>query len=145
MARETDSNANATEAAANAGERTVAEIAKAGQRAGASAAKAGEKAVAETANRFDIAFRTYGGAMEVAFKAAQDYNTKLIQAFQTNAEANLQLGQTLMQTRSPTDFIATMSKTLRERTDLIAGQTRELAALRQQATRSMIEAMTPGR
>lgn len=141
MERETDNAANPTEAAAKAGEGVFTEMTK----AGVSAGKAGERVGAETAERFQTVYKAYSGVVEAALQAVQDYNTKLVQVFRTNAEANLQLGQTLMQTRSPTEFIETMSKSMRERTDLIAGQTKELAALRLQATRSMIEAMSAGR
>jgi hypothetical protein len=119
MAREADSATNATEAAAKAGERNATDI----------------------ADRMANASKIYGAAMGVTFKAVQDYNTKLAQVFQTNAVANLRLGQTLMQTRSPADFVETMSKSVRERTELIAGQTKELAALGQEVARSPIEAI----
>ena len=134
MARETDNFANATEAAAKAGERAAAET-----------TKAGEKFAAETADRIENASKAYGAAMGAALKAVQDYNVKLVQVFQTNAEANLRLGQTLMQTRSPTDFVETVSKSVRERTELITEQTKELAALGQEAARCAIEAIAPVR
>jgi hypothetical protein len=38
-----------------------------------------------------------------------------------------------------------MSKSVRERTDLVTEQARELAALGQEAARCAIEAITPGR
>ena len=38
-----------------------------------------------------------------------------------------------------------ISATMRERTDLIAGQTKELAAIRQEAARCMVQAIAPGR
>ena len=91
------------------------------------------------ADQVEGASKTYGAAMGATFKAMQDYNSKLVQVFQTNAEANLQLGQMLMQIRSPADFIETMSKSVRERTELIAGQTKELAALGQETARCAIE------
>jgi hypothetical protein len=145
MARETDDVANAIEAAAHAGEKVATETTRAGERAGVSAAKAGEKVAAETADRIESASKAYGAAMGAAFKAVQDYNAKIVQVFQTNAEANLRLGQALMQTRSPGDFVETMSKSVRERTELIAGQAKELAALGQEAARCTIETIAPGR
>ena len=155
MARETDNFANATEAAAKAGERVAAETTKAGEKAGASALQAGEKAgasavqagekfAAETADRIENASKAYGAAMGAALKAVQDYNVKLVQVFQTNAEANLRLGQALMQTRSPADLVETMGKSIRERTDLATEQAKELAALGQEAARCTIEAIAPG-
>ena len=142
MSRETVNAANATEAAAKTGERIAAETTKAGATAGASAAKAGERFTAEMADRVDHASKAYGDAMGATFKAVQDYGAKLVQIFQTNAEANLRLGQTLMQIRSPSDFIETMSKSVRERTDLVTEQAKELASLGQQAARCAIEAIS---
>ena len=150
MARETDNLANAADAAARAGEKAaadatkfVAETAKSGERAGEAAIQGGEALASATAERADAAAKAAGGAMDAAFKAMQDYNAKLIQVFQSNAEANIQLGQTLMQARSPTDVVETVSRSLRERTDLIVGQTKELAALRQEATRCVMQAIAP--
>ena len=145
MARETVNVANATEAAAKAGERFVTDATRTSQWAGESAAKAGKEVAAEMADRIENASKAYGAAMEATFKAVQDYNTKLVQVIQTNAEANLRLGQTLMQIRSPSDFIETMSKSVRERTDLVTEQAKELASLGQQAARCAIEAIAPGR
>ena len=142
MARETVNVANATEAAAKAGERFATETTRTGEWAGAAAANVGERVATETADRIDKASKAYGAAMGATFKAVQDYNTKLIQVFQTNAEANLRLGQTLMQIRSPSDFIETMSKSVRERTDLVTEQAKELASLGQQAARCAIEAIS---
>jgi 3-oxoacyl-[acyl-carrier-protein] synthase III len=50
-----------------------------------------------------------------------------------------------MQISSPADFVKTMSKSVRERTELIARQTKELAALGQQAARRAIEEIASGR
>ncbi|RBP02542.1 phasin protein [Roseiarcus fermentans] len=156
MAQEVDNAANATEQAAN----VVAETAKAGEAAGERAAKAGkryavetakaggqagrvgERFVADTAERIESASRTYGGAVEAVFKAVQDYNAKLLQIFQSNAEANLRLGQTLMQARSPADFVETMGRAMRDGVELVAGQAKDLAAIRRDAARRVMEAMT---
>ncbi len=134
MARETDYSANATEA-----------LTKAGVKVAAEATKAGEGVATETADRIENASKGYGATMGAALKAVQDYNTKLLQVFQINAAANLRLRQTLSQTRSPTDFVEAMRQSLRERTELIVGQTKELAALGQEATRRAIEAVARGR
>ena len=82
--------------------------------------------------------------METAFKAAQDYNSKLVEVFETNA-ANLRLSRTLMQIRSPSDFVETMGRSIRERTELLTGQTKELVALGQEAARRAVEAVTARR
>ena len=145
MARETVNVANATEAAAKAGERFVTDTTRTGQWAGESAAKAGEKVATETADRIEKASKAYGAAMEATFKAVQDYNTKLVQMIQTNAEANLRLGEALMQIRSPADLVETMGRSVRERAELVSGQSREFAALGQEAARRAIEAIASNR
>lgn len=137
--------ANAGQSAAEAGERLADETTKAGERAGASAAAAGERIAADMADRIGDASRAYGPALEAAFTAARDYNAKLIQIIQMNAEANLRLGRSLMHTRTPTDFADTIGRSVRERTELIAWQAKELAALGQEATRRTIEAFSPRR
>jgi hypothetical protein len=155
MARQPENAVNAAEAAMNAGEHAVSEATKAGERFADDtikmggkfadeATKLGERAVAETADRIEKASTAYGSAMEAALRAVQGYNTKLIDIFRTNTDSNIRLAQTLMQTRSPGEFIEAMGKSVRERVDLIADQTRELAALSQEATRRAIEAVAPG-
>ena len=114
---------------AQASENLSAETTVLTGRFGAAATNAGERLATGPLRR------QYGSAMEAAFKAAQDYNRKLLEVFQTNAEANLRLGQALMQNPSPGDNVAAAGRSVRERADLIAGQTRELAALGQEAAR----------
>ena len=58
----------------------------------AAAAKLGENMAAQLANAANV----YGGAYAGSFKAVQDYQAKLLHFFQTNAEANMQLAQKLM-------------------------------------------------
>ncbi|HTR13157.1 MAG TPA: phasin family protein [Roseiarcus sp.] len=106
----------------------VAEAAK-------TASKPAEEMMANAANAF-------GGAMGATFKAVQDYQAKLMHFFQQNAEANMQLSQKLMQTRSPSDFVEAMSGHLRERASLISEQAKELASLGQEASRKAMESMT---
>ena len=91
----------------------------------AAAAKLGENMAAQLANAANV----YGGAYAGSFKAVQDYQAKLLQFFQTNAEANVQLAQKLMTIRSPSDFIETVSSHMRERAAAIGDQAKELAAL----------------
>ena len=81
------------------------------------------------------------GALEASLKAAQDYQAKLVQCFQANAEANLQLAQKLTQARSPTDFVETMTSHMRERVAIMTEQVKELAAVSQAAMRSGIDAL----
>src|SRR5271157_6556948 len=105
----------------------------------AAAAKIGENVAAQFANAANL----YGGAFAGPFKAVQDYQTKLVQFFQSNAEANMQLAQKLMQLRSPSDFIETVSSHMRERAAAIGEQTKELAALGQEAAKKAVESLTP--
>src|SRR5271165_5363907 len=88
------------------------------------AAKMGENVASQFAN----AANAYGGAFSGSWKAMQDYQAKLLQFFQSNAEANMQLAQKMMQIRSPSDFVETVSSHMRERAVAIGDQAKELAA-----------------
>src|SRR5271169_334961 len=105
----------------------------------ADAAKVSESVAAQFANAANL----YGGAFTGSFKAVQDYQTKLVQFFQSNAEANMQLAQKLMQIRSPSDFIETVSSHMRERAAAIGEQAKELAALGQETAKKAVESLTP--
>jgi hypothetical protein len=103
----------------------------------AAAAKMGENMAAQLQNAANL----YGGAFAGSFKAVQDYQTKLLHFFQTNAEANMQLAQKLMTTRSPSDFIETVSSHMRERAAAIGEQAKELAALGQEAAKKAMDSL----
>jgi hypothetical protein len=103
----------------------------------AAAAKLGENMAAQLANAANV----YGGAYAGSFKAVQDYQAKLLQFFQTNAEANVHLAQKLMTTRSPSDFIETVSSHMRERAAAISDQAKELAALGQETAKKAMDSL----
>ncbi len=103
----------------------------------AAAAKLGENVADQLTNAANV----YGGAFSGSFKAVQDYQTKLLHFFQTNAEANVQLAQKLMMTRSPSDFIETVSSHMRERAAAIGDQAKELAALGQEAAKKALDSL----
>ncbi len=103
----------------------------------AAAAKIGENMAAHLASAANV----YGGAFAGSLKAVQDYQAKLLQFFQTNAEANMQLAQKLMTTRSPSDYIETVSSHMRERAAAIGDQAKELAALGQEATKKAMDSL----
>ena len=84
----------------------------------------------------------YGGAFSASFKTAQDYQTKLMQFFQTNAEANVRFTQRLMETKSPADFVELLSSHLRDRAVAMGEQARELASMGQEASRAAMESLT---
>ena len=84
-----------------------------------------------------------GGAFSGSFKAVQDYQAKLLQNFQANAEANMQLAQKLMSIRSPSEFIETVSSHMRERAAAIGEQAKELSTLGQEAAKKAVELLTP--
>ena len=69
------------------------------------------------------------------------YQTKLLQFFQTNAEANMHLAQKLMTTRSPSDFIETVSSHMRECAAAIGDQAKELATLGQEAAKKAVDSL----
>ena len=103
----------------------------------AAAAKLGENVAAQLASAANV----YGGAFAGSFKAVQDYQTKLLHFFQTNAESNVQLAQKLMTIRSPSDFIETVSSHMRERAAAIGDQAKELAALGQEAAKTAMDSL----
>jgi hypothetical protein len=103
----------------------------------AAAAKIGENMAAQLASAANV----YGGAFAGSFKAVQDYQTKLLHFFQTNAEANMHLAQKLMTTRSPSDFIETVSSHMRERAAAIGDQAKELASLGQEAAKKAMDSL----
>jgi len=103
----------------------------------AAAAKMGESMAAQLQNAANL----YGGAFAGSLKAVQEYQTKLLQFFQSNAEANMQLAQKLMQVRSPSDYIETVSSHMRERAAAIGDQAKELAALGQEAAKKAMDSL----
>jgi len=105
------------------------------------AAKTASKSAEEMATQMASAANAYGGAMGATLKAMQDYQAKLMHFFQQNAEANLQLGQKLLQSRTPSDFVETMSAHMRERATMMSEQAKELASLGQEASRKAMESL----
>ena len=103
----------------------------------ASAANFGENVAAQLANAANM----YGGAFAGSLKAVQDYQAKLLQFFQANAEANMSLAQKLMQVRSPSDYIETVSSHMRERAAAIGDQAKELASLGQEAAKKEMDSL----
>ncbi|HKN30132.1 MAG TPA: phasin family protein [Roseiarcus sp.] len=114
---------------------------KAGEKVTKEAAAQAENAGKAASGALLSAGRAATGALEAPLKAVQDYQAKLVQCFQANAEANLQLAQKLAQIRSPADFVETMTSHMRERVALMTAQAKELAALSQEATRSAVDAL----
>jgi hypothetical protein len=130
MAREKETPADVSAAAMKAGENVTKEATAQAEKAGRAASGA-----------FEASGRAATGVFEASIKAMQNYQAKLVQCFQANAEANLQLAQKLTQTRSPSDFVETMSSHMRERVALMTEQAKELAALSQEAARSAVDAL----
>ena len=102
------------------------------------ASKAGE----EMASQMAKAANAYGGALGASFQAVQEYQAKLVQFFQANAEANLHFGQKVMQSKSPSDFVEAMTSHMRERAAMIGEQAKELASLGQEASRKAMEQLS---
>ena len=112
------------------------------EKTAANATSAASKAVTDVASQFANAANVYGGAFAASFKAAQDYQTKLMQFVQANAEANVRFTQRLMETRSPSDFVELVTAHMRDRAVAAGEQARELASLGQEASRAAMESMT---
>ena len=129
MARENETPADVSAAATKAGERVTKEATAQGEN------------VSKASGAFEAASKAATGALEASLKGVQDYQAKLVQCFQANAEANLQLAEKLTQTHSPSEFIETMTSHMRERVALMTEQAKELAALSQEATQSAVDAL----
>jgi hypothetical protein len=104
----------------------------------AQATKIGEAISSQIAN----AAGAYGGAFAGTVKALQEYQSKLLHFVQENTAANVQLTQKMLQPRSPSEFVEFLSTHLRERATTIAEQTKELAALGQEAAKKAAESLT---
>jgi hypothetical protein len=111
------------------------------QKSASDAAYAAGKAATDTMSQFANAANIYGGALSASFKAAQDYQTKLMQFVQANAEANVRFTQRLMETRSPSDFVELVTSHMRDRAVAMGEQAKELAGLGQEASRAAMETM----
>lgn len=141
MARENETSADLSAAATKAGEKVARETAAQTENVGRAASGVFELSGRAASGAFEASGRAATSAFEASVKATQDYQAKLVQCFQANAEANLQLAQKLTQSRSPADFVETMSSHMRERVGLMTEQAKELAALSQEATRSVVDAL----
>ena len=137
MARETEMTSDVSAAATKSGEKVTKEATAQAE----NVSKAASGALEASGKAAAGAFENATGALEASLKGAQDYQAKLVQCFQANAEANLQLAQKLTQTRSPTDFVETMTSHMRDRIGLMTEQAKELAAVSQAATRSAVDAL----
>lgn len=145
MAREKETPADLPGVAMKAGEKVTKEATAQAENAGKAATGAFESSSRAAGGAFEASGRAATGVLEASMKGVQDYQAKLVQCFQANAEANLQLAQKLAQTHSPTDFVETMSSHMRERVALMTEQAKELAALSQEVTRTAVNALAQPR
>jgi phasin len=83
-------------------------------------------------------------SLSTAVKGAQDYNSKLIEFAQTNAEAAFEFAQQLSDVKSPSDFIELSTDHSRKQFETLAEQTKELAALAQKVTLATVEPLKTG-
>jgi hypothetical protein len=141
MARENETPADVSAAATKAGETVTKEATAQAENVSRAASGAFETSGRVASGAFENVGKAATGALEASLKAVQDYQAKLVQFFQANAEANLQLAQKLTQAKSPSDFVETMTSHMRERIALMTEQAKELAALSQEATRSTVDAL----
>jgi hypothetical protein len=140
MVRENERAADLSAAATKAGEKVTKEAAAQAENAGRAASGAFEESGRAASGALEQSGRAANGMIEASVKGVQDYQTKVVQIFQANAQANLELAQKLIQVRSPADFIETMSTHIRERTGWMTEQAKELASLGQEATRNAVDA-----
>ena len=140
MARENET-ASDVPAATKSREKVTKEATVQAENVSKAASGAFEASGKAATGAFEDAGRAATGVLEASLKAAQDYQAKVVQCFQANAEANLQFAQKLTQTRTPTGFIETMTSHMRDRVGLMTEQVKELAAVGQAAMRSGVDAL----
>ena len=99
-----------------------------------------EKVSAVTAEANDLAKNSFS----TAIKGAQDYNAKVIEFAQANAEASLDFVQKLSGVKSPSDFIELSTDHSRKQFETLTEQTKELAALAQKVTLATVEPLKTG-
>jgi phasin len=79
-----------------------------------------------------------------AAKGAQDYNNKIIEFARTNTNAAFDFLQQLSGVKSPSEFMELSTAHARKQFEILAEQTKELAALAQKVTVATTEPLKAG-
>ena len=110
------------------------------EKGSAQAKESFEKMSAATAEAAALIKNSYS----TAIKGAQDYNNKVIELAQTNAEAAFDFAQKLSGVKSPSHFIELSTEHSREQFATLTEQTKELAALAQKVTLATADPLKTG-
>ena len=105
------------------------------EKGSAQAKEAFQKMSAATAEAATLIKNSYSTAV----KGAQDYNSKVIEFAQSNADAALDFVQKLSGVKSPADFFELSGDHSRRQFEALTEQTKELATLAQKVTFAAVE------
>jgi len=98
-------------------------VRKTRERAPAAAEGAGAQMAAATQGATDL--------IRNALQATQDYNAKVLEFAVANANANFEYLSTLSRTTAPSDFIELTTRHMREQSDVLSRQAKELSQMAQ--------------
>ena len=79
-----------------------------------------------------------------ALKGAQDYQNRLIEFTQTNADRSFELAHRLLSAKSPSELVEVSSDHLRRQWEIMADQAKQLAELTQNVTLATAEPLKAG-
>jgi len=108
--------------------------------AAAQPAEAYEKMSAATAEATDL----IKGSYSTAVKGAQEYNNKLLEFAQTNANTAFEFAKGMLGVKSPSEFIELSTERARKQFETLTEQTKELTALAQKVTLESTEPLKAG-
>jgi|SRR5690242_8390245 phasin len=105
------------------------------EKGAAQSKEAFEKMSAATSHAADAMQNCYLAAV----KGVQDYNNKLIEFTQANTKAAFDFAQRISGVKSPSEFVELSTELAQQQLTTMTEQTRQLAALAQQATLATAE------
>jgi phasin len=108
------------------------------------AAEQQKQALDQFATRTGDAAETMRECCSKAVKSAQDYQKRLIEIAQTNANRTFEFAQKLLSVKSPSEFVEVSSDHMRRQWEMAAEQTKQLAELTQNLTASTAEPLKAG-
>jgi phasin len=79
-----------------------------------------------------------------AVKGAQDYQNRVLEFTQANANSNFELAQRLLGAKSPGEFFEVSSDHMRRQWEMLADQTKQLTQLAQNVTAANAEPLKSG-
>jgi phasin len=99
-----------------------------------------EKVTAATEKATGLFKESYSTAVN----GAQDYNNKLLEFAQTNANTAFEFAKRLLDAKSPSEFVELSTERARQQFETLTEQTKELAALAQKVALASTEPLKAG-